>query len=404
MRKIWLILAAIFLLLPFAACSNESAKNYFIEFEISQEVYVDGELISASERDKLREEISALLFEIEDEVSVEKQNSDVSRINAAAADEEISVGQHTYAMLQMSQSLFSCTNGAFSTALFNLTELWKFSPDYEGRYSQVREEPSEAEIASALQSSVFSDIHLGQNNTISKRNGDTKLDFGGIAKGYMSDIAAQYIKNVYNGKNVECTLSVLSNTVFLGQKHDGASVRGYNVGIENPRKLTTSASDALFLTGIQDVAISTSADTYRFYVNDGKIYSHIIDPATGKPSDNGVISITAIVPISVPSAGALADAYSTTGFCMPLTDALAFYQNLWETNGTGAVILASDFRYYVIGDYSVLNRKDYAQQTAPELVSSTENIFTYTEVSDASDDVVPCKQEQEYIKRVSELS
>ena len=62
MRKIWLILAAIFLLLPFAACSNESAKNYFIEFEISQEVYVDGELISASERDKLREEISALLF------------------------------------------------------------------------------------------------------------------------------------------------------------------------------------------------------------------------------------------------------------------------------------------------------------------------------------------------------
>ena len=404
MRKIRLLLAAVLLFIPFAACSREGTTDYFIEFEISQEVYVDGEPISVSERNKLKEEISALLFSIEDEVSVEKPDSDVSRINRAAAGEELIVGEHTYAMLQMSENLYARTDGAFSTALYNLSELWNFTPEYEGQYSQTRAEPSEQEIAVAKAASSISDTRIGQNNTVSKQNGETKLDFGGIAKGYMSDVAAQHIRNAYSGKTVECTLSVLSNTVFLGQKHDGSLLRGYNIGIENPRKLTTSASDALFLTGIHDAAISTSADTYRFYVYDGKIYSHIIDPATGKPSDNGVISITAIVPLSVPSAGALADAYSTAGFCMSLTEALAFYQGLWEAIGTGAVILTADFRYYVVGDFSVLNRKDYAHQTAPELEASTKNVFTYAQASEASDAVTPCEEELKYIERVAELS
>lgn len=134
---------------------------------------------------------------------------------------------------------------------------------------------------------------------------------------------------------------------------------------------------------------------------DGKIYKHILDPATGRPSDNGVISITVLVPLSVSHAGALADAYSTTGFCMPLTQALSFYESLWKEYGIGAVVITSDFRYYVIGDYTVLQPKEYAQLTNPSLADQVENVFTYSEVSAAQDEVIPCEKEREYIDIVA---
>ena len=362
MRKLCCFLAALLLLLPLASCT--AREDHFIEFELSESVYVDGKAISSSARKRLQSEIADLLYSVEDEVSVEKAESDTSRINAAGAGEEVAVGEHTSAMLRIGQAVYAQTGGAFSLALYNLSALWKFTPEYEGRYSVPREEPAQSDIAAALAASCFSDISLRANGSVVKENAQTRIDFGGIAKGYMGDVAADYLREAYAGRTVECTLGVLSGTVFLGQKHDGEKVRGYNVGIDNPRKLTTSASDALFLTGIADAAVSTSADTYRFYIGGGKIYPHIIDPSDGKPSDNGVISITAIVPSSVPSAGALADAYSTAGFCMPLTDALAFYRSLSEENGTGAVIITADFRYYIVGGYTVLNRKEYGILTS----------------------------------------
>ena len=67
-------------------------SGYFVEFALSDEFYVDGEPLSRSERSALLDEIGSLLNGIEDEISVEKSGSDLSRINAAQAGAEISVG------------------------------------------------------------------------------------------------------------------------------------------------------------------------------------------------------------------------------------------------------------------------------------------------------------------------
>ena len=115
----------------------------------------------------------------------------------------------------------------------------------------------------------------------------------------------------------------------------------------------------------------------------------------------GVISITVLVPLSQENAGALADACSTAGFCMPLTDALEFYRSLWEECGIGAVILTSDFCYEVIGNYHVLQPKEYAALVRPELADSVENVFTLREV-EATDTVVPDEREKEYISLFTE--
>ena len=405
-RGIVLILAVIFSMLAFSACTADTAgKSYFIEFELSDDVYVDGERLSGSEVETLRKKISELLREIENQVSVEKSDSNIYALNIADENSAVAVGEHTYSMLMLCKQLYEETGGAFSPSLFSLSELWGFSPDREGHYSDPREEPSAESIEEILAFSDFSSVHVQEDNTVIKEDSRTKLDLGGIAKGYMSDAVASLIQSLYPGQDVECAISVMSNTVLLGGKHESTgAVRGYNVGIENPRKLTTNVSDGLYIVGAADVAISTSADNYRFYVNDGNIYSHIIDPSTGRPSNNGVSSITVLVPASVMHAGALADAYSTAGFCMPLTQALALYEELWEEKGIGAVVITSDFRYYVAGDYNVLNRKEYAQLTAPQLADTTENIFTYAQISLAEDAVKESEAEREYIQRVTELA
>lgn len=389
-------------ILCFCGCSDsESASYYFVEFSISSNFYADGEKLDDKELRSISGEVGKMLNSIEDDVSTEKDGS-VAQINAAGVGEKIHTGEYTAELFALSEELYRKTDGAFSPALYNLSELWGFSPAYADRYTQPRQEPPQSEIDKALKSSQFEDFYRTENGEIAKKNAETRIDFGGIAKGYMSDCVLKYLRERYG--EIQGTFSVMSNAVLVGEKQNDTAGLGYTATLENPRKEITgglSPAGALYFTGLSDVAVSTSADDYRYYVYDGKIYKHILDPATGRPSDNGVISITVLVPLSVSHAGALADAYSTTGFCMPLTQALSFYESLWKEYGIGAVVITSDFRYYVIGDYTVLQPKEYAQLTNPSLADEVENVFTYSEVSAAQDEVIPCEKEREYIDIVA---
>lgn len=394
---------AVALLLFCALCllCGCSAPSYFVEFSLSQNVYSQGEKLSKSEIARLQEDISALLHEIESQVSTETEGSDIDRINAAKAGEKVYVGEHTAAMLEICGQLYKQTGGAFSPALYNLSRLWGFTPEFEGMYTVPRAEPSSQEIAEALSVSSFDDVRV-EGNVVVKEKDDVRLDLGGIAKGYMSDCVRALIAERY--PDFSGTFSVMSNSVLMGEKQEDAAGLGYTATLENPRADVTggvSANGALYFTGLSDVAVSTSADNYRFYVYDGTLYKHIIDPFTGKPSQNGVISITVLVPLSQENAGALADAYSTAGFCMPLTQALEFYRSLWEEQGIGTVVITSDFCYDVVGGYTVLQPKEYAALTRPELEDSVENVFSLRE-GETQDEVVPCQKEREYISLFSQ--
>ena len=402
LRFIAVLTALLAISISFFGCKSASdEEDYYVSFSLPGTFYVNGTKLSGAELSGIRADISSILHDTEKALRTDG-DSDSSRIGDAAASEVVKVGEDTRTLLSLSQKLYTETGGSFSPALYNLSDLWGFSPSFEGHYGDTRPEPSAEAIEEALRHSQLSDIQLTEDGVV-KSDAQTRLDFGGIAKGYMCDLIIGYFREKYAGKALNGTFSVMSSgTVLLGEKIEGSGTRGYTASIENPRRLTTQVNDVAFLTGLSDVILSTSADTYRFYAEDGKIYSHIIDPHTGRPSDNGVISITIIMPLRVPYAGAVADAYSTAGFCMPLTEALAFYESAAESLGIGAVVVTSDFRYYVSGDYNVLTRREYAQLVRPDLAEQTEDVFTRAEVSDASDTVIPCAEEEEYISFVEE--
>ncbi len=403
MRRCFCILLCLVLLILYG-CAAEKGE-YFVEFSLSENLYAEGTRISEREREALEDEIGVLLNKIEDEVSTEKRSGDVYRLNSAEAGEEIVVGASAYGLLRLCKDVYEKTGGAFSPSLYNLSKLWGFTPEFEGRYHESRPEPSAAEIEKALKNSSFADIRLSEDFTVVKDNAETRIDFGGIAKGYMSDCVRAFLEEKYG--EVSGTFSVMSNSVLMGEKQNDESGLGYTAVLENPRSLVTggaSRNGALYFIGLKDVAVSTSADNYRFYIYDGKIYAHIMNAATGKPSDNGVISVTVLVPLKTDNAGALADAYSTAGFCMPLTRSLAFYEELWKESGICAVVVTADFRYYVIGDCSVLQPKEYAELTNPALAESVENVFTRAETADAEDSVLPCEKEEQYMEAAAEAA
>lgn len=399
-KSVAFTLAIVFAIVFCCACDkdeNGDKNDYFVEYNINAEqLYIDGKKISKKDYSALIKEAGELIRSIESELSVEFLNSDISRINSAEKNESIQVSEHTYRMLTLSKELFTLTGGNFSPALFNLSKLWGFTPEFEGEYNKSREEPSKKDISLALSDSDFSDLLLLENNTVQKTNSGLKLDLGGIAKGYMSDCLRELIERKFSGKKVEGSLSVMSNLVLLGKFYESATnTRAWRVSIDNPRALTTSYLQCLLMPSIENSAVTTSSDMYRFYTYDEKIYSHIINPSTGKPADNGIISITVVVPLTVKNSGALADALSTAGFCMKLTDSLEFYNNMYERLGVSAVVICSDFNYYTIGDTAVQNLSDVNKDYA--------DIFKLKSVSSATDQVIICEAEREYILKASKL-
>ena len=417
MKKRAIAALALTAALFFAGCAGNTegteGGTYFVQFDMQrQNVFIDGEQIGASEFTSLSGKMRGRIAALEEEFSTDLAGSDLSRVNAAAAGETVSVSGDTMEAFTLAESYASLTGGNFSPALFPLTELWKFSPAYEGHYNDPRPSPSAEEIAAAKAVSDLSlfDADAGAK-TITKAQSGAKLDFGGIAKGYMSDAALALLLGQYEGRQVDAIFSVMSNSILLGQKvnKDGTR-RNYTASVTNPRYDPEEPADAgLYIVELSDCALTTSADNYRFYVYDGRICPHIIDGNTGEPADNGVISITIVMPLSVPHAGAFSDALSTAGFCMPLTDALAFYEEMSGIYGCTAAVITADFRYYVIGDAQVIGRKQFAQYANDNLganndVDAIREVFTRADPEDASDEVIPCEEELAYRERMAAQS
>ena len=139
-------------ILCFCACSADETEYYFVEFSISSNFYAGGQKLDNNEIRSISAEVGKMLNSIEDDVSTEK-NGSVARINAADAGEKIQAGEYTSDLFSLSKELYLQTNGAFSPALYNLSELWGFSPEYADRYTQPRQEPPQNEIDACLEKS-----------------------------------------------------------------------------------------------------------------------------------------------------------------------------------------------------------------------------------------------------------
>lgn len=304
-------LAALFLALALLGCGAlADSSRSFLAMDTVISISADG--ADSLLLDACKTEV----FRLENLMSVTKAGSDVSRLNTFGTAE---LSPETASVLRTALSAAQVTDGALDVTIYPIVRAWGFTT---GSYRI----PGEAELFTLMKRVGWEKIQLkGSVCTIPE---GTMIDLGSVAKGYASDRLAAILK----GGGVQSALVDLGGNVYcVGGKPDGSDWR---VGIRDPEDGSALAA----VVSVRDMAVVTSGAYERCFTGpDGKVYGHIFDPATGRPSESDLISATVIGP-----RGVQCDALSTALYVMGREKAEAFLPTLIDMDA----ILIDDYGHF----------------------------------------------------------
>lgn len=220
-------------------------------------------------------EVMAVFHQVDEQMSRYRENSEVSRLNQNAANGPVAVSDGLFEVLEEAQEVSILSDGAFDITFGSVGYLYDF---------RAGKKPSDEELRSGLPRVNFRDVILDQDaRTVEYGQAGIRVDLGGIAKGYAVDLG---IERLVSLGIRHARLSAGGDMRLLGDKRG----RPWYVGIRDPR---SEGRNAVVLP-LEDVAVSTSGDYERFFVDEaGDRVHHILSPTTGK-SVQGVQSVTII--------------------------------------------------------------------------------------------------------------
>lgn len=265
------------------------------------------------------EAAEARLYELEADLDPESESGSVYALNAGAGG-QVAVSRDCYAVMSTAMEYWQRTGGALDPGLYPLSKAWGFiGGDYRV--------PAQEEIDRLLAAKDTAGAALSADGPAAYVPAGTEVSFGAVAKGY----AAQQVVDLMEDMGVtSAILSLGGNVQTLGErKPDGSQ---WQVAVQSP----DDSGDYAGLLSVGQAAVVTSGGYQRYFVEDGVTYIHILDPATGRPVANDLLSVTVVT-----DDGARADALSTALFVMGRDGALSFYEQegsfelvLITTNGT----------------------------------------------------------------------
>lgn len=338
MRKISYIAAAVLTAsaLALSACSGTRlvSKDEYGRFGTQiRWVYSTAEEVNA---DAIWEQLTARTAELEQSISVSVENSDISRFNAAAAGESVSVGKTAYDVLQVAKTVYEETGGAYDPAVGLLVDLWGFSPRHRSstyaptlpydRADFETELPAQKYIAafsdpalrdfSAVALSAEDGCSVAKPAAVASVDGNdytVRLSLDGIGKGASVDAAAEILRaagvryGYYNAGG--SSLFVLENPA----RSDGL----WEITVNSPREALGASYATLSLS---NTTISISGDYEQYYEIGGTRYCHIIG-RDGAPVGAGSHVLCATV---VGGSAAEGDARATALVTMSEEEAQAY--------------------------------------------------------------------------------
>jgi thiamine biosynthesis lipoprotein len=256
--------------------------------------------------------------DIDGKMSVNRPDSEISKINDDAGVSGVNVSPETYGLIEDAVELSAYTGGTFDPALGGVTSLWKT----DGSFGRL---PERAEIEAAIKGAGSANVALESGDVVKLTDKRTRLDLGGIAKGYACEKAADFLK----AKGAKSALLDFGgNILAFGRKADGGE---WMVGIKAPYPGDEGVACALAIDG---EAVVTSGYYEKYFEKDGNLYHHIIDPQTGYPSDSGLLSATIVADNSTE-----ADALSTACFVLGLDGGKEL---LAKTEGCEGIFITRD--------------------------------------------------------------
>lgn len=241
-----------------------------------------------------------LVDQLEAQLSVYRETSEVSRINREAAAGWMTVEPRLFRLLQQAARLHNETERAFDITSAPLSKVWGF-------YRRAGAIPAVDDLAAALECVGMQHVEFDESShAVQFDRPGVELNLGSIGKGYALDraAAAMFADGIDNFLWHGGQSSVLARGSHAAQK---AGEPGWIVGLLDPLR----PSRRLAEIRLHNRALGTSGAGIQFFRHAGKRYGHILDPRTGWPAE-GVLSATAVAPTAA-EADALATAFYVLG-------------------------------------------------------------------------------------------
>jgi thiamine biosynthesis lipoprotein len=270
------------------------------------------------------DELYARLSEITARFSVSVATSDIARINQSAGVQPVQVHDEVIALIQKAVYFAEKSGGAFDPTIGPLSVLWAIGTD-DARV------PTREEIDALLPLVDYRKIVIDEAaHTVFLPQPGMILDLGAIAKGYAAD---ELVRIARSHAVTRAVIDLGGNVYVYGVKADGTKWR---VGIKNPEN---PGGDPVVRLEVSENSIVTSGMYERYFEQDGVRYHHILNPKTGYPAYNGVLSSTIVSQSSL-----AADALSTAVFVLGKDKGLALLESGFAEIGVSAdgIVIADD--------------------------------------------------------------
>jgi thiamine biosynthesis lipoprotein len=284
----------LFLLMLLTSCNN---GNY-----INMRGTALGTSYSITYRDAknrdFHDSIRNLLNRFEASLSIYRDTSIISRVNK---NEDVVLDDYFITVFNKSREVSEATGGAFDISASPLFEVW-------GWGAKERKEITPQMIDSLKQYTGMDKVRIEERKVV-KANPKVTLNVNAVAKGYASDVVAEFLSN----KGINDYLVEIGGEIAVKGKNSQGKV--WRVGIDMPidgNMLPGQALQTIF--AVTDLGLATSGNYRRFYVDEnGQKYHHTIDPRTGYQAKQNILSSTVIAPDCM-TADAYATAFMVLGF------------------------------------------------------------------------------------------
>lgn len=229
-------------------------------------------------------DVNHLFAKVDQSLSVYNPGSLISKFNKG--DKLITCDEYLLAVVKKSMEICAVSGGAFDITVKPLVDLWGFGPEGEGQI------PSGKKIRKAL-----SGVGCGQliinGDELLKKNESVQIDCNGIAQGYTVDLLSAMLES----KGINNYMIELGGEIrVLGLNSEELE---WSIGIEGMVKNETGGYAQTRVLRLNNGAVTTSGTYRNAFTKGGKRYSHLIDPHTGYPVDNGMVSATVIAPDAI---------------------------------------------------------------------------------------------------------
>ena len=313
-RALFAVTLALLCVQPAQAAWHERVVDGIMGTRISVELWADEGVDGEAAIDA----VIAEMRRIDTTMSTYKPESEVSQVNAHAAERAMPITDELFALLTQAVEFSRITEGAFDITYASVGFMYDF---------RRQQKPSEAQIKQALPAINYRHLVLdAKEHTVKFTQPGVRIDLGGIAKGHAVDRCIDLLQR----RGIERALVTAGgDSRIMGDRFGQPWV----VGLRHP-----DHKDEVFQRiPLVDAAISTSGDYERFFEKDGVRYHHIIDPHSGH-SASLVRSATIIGPNATTT-----DGLSKTAFVLGPKKALEIYNRL---PGIDAILVAPDGQMY----------------------------------------------------------